>query len=184
MRDVDKTILWIDEVQTEDVLGVAASCGPFSLAIASGDGFQGFSAGRFRRSLSAAPVESELLYACETMPVQSRSAILWASENKYVQCIDNLETVRFGQPLLHHLQFVFPFLQGATSARLQPNSILFMPTLFVPHESRQPCSDDEIDVDADILEQFLVLLSVEVVVAKLTGVRNRRILVIFYLHSV
>ena len=52
------------------------------------------------------------------MSEQSRTAIAWGWDNKYVQFLSSMESICFGEPMLGHLELIFLFWMGLRMQRL------------------------------------------------------------------
>ena len=104
-RNFDTEVAVIDEIQSLGKLEVAGACAPFSICIAAGDENQDICDLLRTPNVSAnKPVQNPAAM------LRKPSVIAWAGHNEFVQALHNHESMRYGQPLLQHLQKLFPFM--------------------------------------------------------------------------
>ena len=113
--------------------------------------------------------------------LRKRSVIAWARQNTSVQVFPNHESLRYGQPLLQHLQKLFPFMRSVTTAA--PHSTYLLPLFFnFVDELAQQTTAGEISRETSIFVCLLVVVALESVVTAQTP--GRTVLVICYLNRV
>ena len=164
LRGLNTVLGLFDEMQSLGNLEVAGGCSLYRSCVGAGDKDQ----------------ELAIRHGAAE-PLRRRSSMAWASKNEALQCLTNRETLRYGQPLLRHLQELFPHMSGVTTGRQQPTFLL--PLFF--NCTRQLCgvnSEGEISRDELVFAVLLVLLSLETVLASLG--QRRTILVVGYLAAV
>ena len=164
LRQLNTVVGLFDELQSLGTLEVAGGCSLYQSCVGAGDEAQ-----ECNVPLGVAG------------PLRRRSSMAWARRSGSVQCLSNRESLRYGQPLLGHLQALFPYMADVTTARQRPTTLL---PLFFTY-TQQLCglnSDGEVTRDEFVFAVLLLLLSLEIVLASL-GPR-RTILVVGYLAAV
>jgi len=176
VQALNAVIAVLDEAQGIGRLEVAAASAPYSTCVAVGDGNQDCFAGTADTGGGdKKPITSI------TASLRDRDILAWAARNKKVQTLYNNESLRYGEPLLGHLQTLFSFMEPVTTKQKQRTSLL--PLFFeFKQELAQKTATGEISREASIFSVLLVLVALEVVLAGKTN--GRRVLVVCYLTSV
>jgi len=176
IRALHTVIGAVDEVQGLGRLEVAGACSMYNTCIGVGDENQDCYAGTVGNvGGDQKPILSM------AAPLRERNIIAWAERNDRVQTLNNHESLRYGQPLLRHLQTLFPFMRTVTTAQKQSTSLLPLFFEFKPDLARKT-EAGEISREASIFCVLLVLVALEVVIAAKT--KGRNVLVVCYLTSV
>ena len=119
-RNFNNVLALVDEVQSLGHLEVSGLCSVFKNCIAVGDENQDCS------DLLHSPHASASTPVLQSAAMlRQRNVIGWARRNPSVSVYCNQETLRYGQPLLQHLQKLFPFTSTFRKWKLPLHTFMY-----------------------------------------------------------